>query len=239
MTQFNLLPDVKLQYLKAERARRIVISTSILITVVALVATGILFSLTLARGRNIDNLNRNIQIQGSKLNDQKNLDQILTIQNQISTLGELHMQEPATDRLAGYLYQLIPLTANIGTFNIDFDNNNVTMSGTADSLVTVNQLVDTLKYAKFSVKGVPGESLAFSQVVLTSFGINQGSASYSVSFNYNPTIFNNTDNVSLIIPNKVTTRSQLDQPTQLFKAPPVTKNATNSNGATSNGATTP
>ncbi len=237
MIQFNLLPDVKLQYLKAERTRRIVISTSILITIVALIATGLLFSLTIARGRNIDTLNRNIQIQGSKLNNQKNLDQILTIQNQISTLQSLHMQEPATDRLAGFLYQLIPLNANISSFNINFDTNNVTMSGTANTLVTVNQLVDTLKYAKYSVKGTPGESLAFSQVVLTNFGVNQGSASYSVSFNFNPTIFNNTDNVSLIIPNKVSTRSQLDQPTQLFKIPPSTKNVTNSTNI--NGASKP
>jgi len=230
MTQFNLLPEVKLEYLAAERVRRIVISVAVLITIVALVATGILFSITTIQGRKISSLNSSIQNQGNQINNDKSLNQILTIQNQISTLNSLHMQEPATDRLAGYLNQLIPVAANISSFNIDFSTNNVTMSGTANNLVTINQLVDTIKYAKFSVQGTPGSNLAFSQVVLTSFGLNQGSASYSISFNFNPEIFNNTEAIKLIVPNKDTTRSQLDQPTQLFKnAPPQSAKVSSSN----------
>lgn len=229
MVQFNLLPDVKLEYLKAEHTKRLAFGISGLLTIIVIVIVGILFSITAFQKSKINSLTADIRQQGSTINTHPDLDQILTIQNQINTLEGLHQQEPATDRLAGYLNQLIPVNVNISSFNIDFNAHTITMDGTADSLATVNQLVDTLKFAKYSVKGQTGQTNAFSSVVLTSFGIVQSSsgssasgsqASYSINFNFDPTLFNNVDTVKMIIPNKVTTRSQLDQPTQLFKLAP-------------------
>ena len=227
MTQFNLLPAIKLEYLKAERLRRLVISISILITIAAIVLAGILFSWTELQKSQINSLASDIQHQGSMLR-QKNLNEILTIQNQISTLTKLHEQEPNVANLATYLYQTIPTTVSLSSLSIDFNTDTISMSGNADSLVTVNQLIDSLKFATFTVNGVAASKPPFSNIVLSDFGVAQtGSsqqsttttttATFTIDLNFNSELFNNTVNVRLSVPSKVTTRSQLDQPTVLFQ----------------------
>lgn len=218
MTQFNLLPDIKLEYLKAERNRRLVFSISILVTAAAVVLVAGLFSYVEYQKTQISSLSSDIRKQGAKLSNQANINSILTIQNQIQTLTTLHQQEPNVTSLATYLNQLIPVTANLASLSVDFNADTFTMTGDADSLVTVNQLVDIMKFATYSIKGVPGTKPAFSNVVLANFGINKGRASYSINLNFDPMLFNNTEQVTLNVPSKVTTRSQLDQPITLFNS---------------------
>lgn len=230
MTQFNLLPDIKLEYLKAQRNRRLVITISSLVTAAAVVIVVGLFSYTVFQKVQINNLSADIKNQGALLAKQANINSILTIQNQIQTLTTLHAQEPAVTRLATYLNQTIPTTADLSSLAVDFNADTMTMSGSADTFVTVNQLVDVLKFATYSVQGVSGTKPAFSNVVLTDFGISNPSisssnsnagASYTINLSFDPTLFNNTEQVTLSIPTKVTTRSQLDQPLQLFKQTPT------------------
>lgn len=233
MTQFNLLPDIKLQYLKAQRQRKIVTLVSIVVSVVAILWTISFYTLTYLQKVEINSLANNIQSQGLNVSNDKNLNRILTIDNQISTLNTLHSQEPATSYLETYLYQLIPLKANISNLNVTFssgDSNSsnntsdtMTITGNANSLATINQLVDSLEFATYSVKGTAGSQKAFSGVVLSSFGIDQTGVSYTINFNFNPELFNITDTVKLNVPSKVSTRSELDQPTILFKPNPVNK----------------
>jgi len=231
MTQFNLLPDIKLKYLKAQRLKRMVISLSVLIVALSIVLVGSLFSLNLAQKNNINHLKNEISTQGALLGKQSSLSDMLTVQNQIQTLTTLHQQEPATTNLATYLNEIIPTTANISSLNINFDADTMTMNGSASSLAVINQLVDSLKFATYSVKGVSGSNSAFSGVVLTSFGITQTGADYTINFSYAPSLFNITDNVTLNVPTEYTTRSELNQPSVLFQpSPKVLSNSVNTNG---------
>jgi len=236
MTQFNLLPEIKLEYLKAEKERRLVVGITALVTVISIIIAITLYSLTLIQKNQINNYAADINEQGRIITGQKNLNDLLTVQNQIGTITSLHNQDPAVSNLAGYLDQLIPVNASITNLTISFNSgsnaslggatsNSVTLSGSANSLATVNQLVDILKYATFRVKGTPGSQQAFSSVVLTSFGITTTTttsnvsgpaASYTINFNFDPTLFNITDQVSLNVPSIVATRSQLEQPKDLF-----------------------
>jgi len=231
MTQFNLLPEIKLEYLKAEKERRLVVGITALVTVISIIIAITLYSLTLIQKNQINNYAADINEQGRIITGQKNLNDLLTVQNQIGTITSLHNQDPAVSNLAGYLNQLIPVNASISNLTISFNSgsnaslggatsNSVTLSGSANSLATVNQLVDILKYATFRVKGTPGSQQAFSSVVLTSFGLNANgsgpTASYTINFNFDPTLFNITDQVSLNVPSIVATRSQLEQPKDLF-----------------------
>lgn len=225
MIQFNLLPDIKLEYLKAERNRRLVISISSIITVVAILVVASLFSYTEVQKAQISRLSSDIKQQGVALSSQANINSILTIQNQIQTLTTLHEQEPNVTNLATYLNQLIPVTANLSSLAVDFNADTIVMSGNADTLVTVNQLVDSLKFATYSIKGVTGTNPAFSNVVLSNIGLNQGIAGFTINLSFDPSLFNNTETVTLNVPSKVTTRSQLDQPITLFKQ--TSTNSTN------------
>jgi len=217
MTQFNLLPDIKMEYLIAERDRRLVTEISIFITIVAIILTAFIYTLTVIQKKQIDSLTSNITLLGKNIGSQKNLSDILTIQNQVNTLTSLHQQDPEVSNLFTYLDQLIPVTANISNLNVDFSTNSMILSGQADSLATINKLVDSLKFAKYSIQGSAGSKNAFSSVVLTSFGLSSSGDSYAINLNFDPTLFNNTDKVSLKVPSLVTTRSNLDQPIVLFK----------------------
>ncbi len=223
MTQFNLLPDVKLEYLKAARYKKLVTGISVLVSIVALVTSVLLFSYSAIQSQQIKSLGSDIKKQGSNISS-SNINDLLTIQNQIASLTSLHEQEPEVSNLDTYLNQLIPTTANIDTISLDFNQHTITMSGSADSLVTINKLVDILKFATYSIKGQSGSQPAFSGVVLQSFSIQSSQnkqAGYSINFNFDPNLFNNTETITLNVPNQATTRSEIDQPSILFKPNPI------------------
>ncbi|HET7320728.1 MAG TPA: PilN domain-containing protein [Candidatus Saccharimonadales bacterium] len=219
MIQFNLLPDVKLQYLKAERLRRVVISLSVLVTVASLALLLLLLSITGLQKKHLADLTSDIKKDSSTLEKQPDLNKILTVQNQLSSLTGLHNSKPAVSRLFGYLSQVVPTQVNANNLTIDFAQHTLTITGTTDSLSSVNKFVDTLKFTTYSVKGVDGSKPAFSNVVLTSFGTTKTQATYTVTLGYDQAIFDITQDVSLSVPNIVTTRSELDKPNDLFALP--------------------
>lgn len=261
MIQFNLLPDVKLEYLKAERMRRLVISVSVLVTAAALILMALLLSVTALQRKHLHDLNNDVTTLTKKIGGRSDLNKILTVQNQLSSLTDLHAAKPAASRLTDFLSQITPNQASINTLNVDFNQHQITITGTADSLATVNQYVDTLKFTTYgavtplstdssitcqnvgssalssedktqaaencsndggkSINPAPTDTSkqAFSDVVLASFGLTQHEADYSITLTYDPVIFDITQAVTLTVPNKITTRSEVEQPTDLFKLP--------------------
>lgn len=220
MIQFNLLPDVKLAYIKADRTKNLVISISTIVGAVALGIFVLLFiTVDVVQKKNLNDLNTDIKTASSKLENSPNLNKVLTVQNQLSTLNGLHAQKPMSSRLFGYLGQVTPSSITISNVTTDFTQHTVSISGGAPSLDAVNTLVDTLKFTTYSADGNTSSApTAFSQVVLTSFSRSTKNATYTVTFNYDPTIFDITRKVTLTVPNTVTTRSVTEQPTDLFKA---------------------
>jgi len=230
MIQFNLLPDVKLEYLRAERTRKLVISIASLVTVAAIAVLLLLVSVTVLQRKHLSDLNKDIKNESAKIEGQTDLSKILTVQNQLGALTTLHNTKPSVNRLADFLGQITPTQAAINNLSVDFGQYTMTITGTADTLATVNQYVDTLKFTTFTV-GNSDSKNAFSSVVLTSFGLTQHEADYTINLNYDQTIFDITQNVKLIVPNKVTTRSEVEQPTDLFKLP-IDKATTNTSTGT-------
>ena len=224
MVEFNLLPDIKIQYLKTKRLKRSTISLSIILSIVFLVIFGFLFSLTnFIQKYEINNLNTKIINYSHQIKSNTNLNKVLTIQNQLNSLPTLDSQAPATSRIFSFMSQLTPVNATISDLNINYSNSTMTITGGADSLSTVNQFIDTLKFTKYQAPTVKS-ALAFSAIILSSFSYSSSSSSstvpatYSITLNFDPTIFNNSDNVTLNVPSQVTTRSILNQPINLFKA---------------------
>jgi Tfp pilus assembly protein PilN len=234
MIQFNLLPDVKMQYLKAKRAKRLVIAASSLVSIAAFVIfILLLLFVDVAQKKQLNDLSNNITTNTSELSSNTNLNKILTVQSQLTTLPQLESQTPAASRLFGYLTELTPSSASISTLNVNFAQNSFSITGSADSLNTVNEFVDAIKFTTYKVAGSNQTGDAFSTVVLSSFGYSNNTnidstqpASYTVTFNYNPIIFNNADNVTLTVPAEVTTRSVIAQPTNLFVKSTTTSTTT-------------
>ena len=219
MVQFNLLPDIKIQYLKARRQKHLVLLSSTVVIIACLVVMAMLISFVfVVQKKSISDLSKDINAASDELKDTPDLTKMLTVQNQLKALPALHDNKPVVSRMFGYITQSTPTAASISRLNADFLLQNITISGSADTLETVNTFTDTLKFTTYHTKSAPKDELpAFSSVVLASFGRDNKGATYTITFEFDPAIFSEDDEVVLTVPNKITTRSQTEQPSALFK----------------------
>lgn len=226
MIQFNLLPDVKIEYVKAQRTKRLVIGSALIGTA----TTFVIFLLLLVavqgvQKKNITDLNDDIEKYSDQLKDTEDLDKILTIQNQLNALSGLHDQKIVASRVFEFMQQVTPTDVTISDHNVDYTAFTMTITGQAPSLDRVNTFTDTLKFARFTLGDESETSKAFSSVVLEQFGRNEQGSTYTIKLNYEPRLFVITENPRLSIPpGFVTTRSVLGQPTEIFKKNPESGN---------------
>lgn len=229
--QLNLLPAVKMEYIKAERVRRLVFTISTLVAIVAVALLLLMLSVDGLQKKHLSDLNKDIQTESVKLQNEPQIDKMLTVQNQLSSLTSLHASKPAAARLIDYLNQVTPASVNITDFTIDFSQQTATITGTSGSLASVNQYVDTLKNTKYATSdNKQNFQPAFNNVVLSSFSLNTDSkdsgqaANYTINLAYDKNIFDITQNVQLSVPHITTTRLDSNQAANdLFKAAPASQ----------------
>ncbi len=212
MIQFNLLPDVKVQYIKARKSKRMVIVIAGISVIVSLALLIVMVSVTMFQNRHISDLNKDIKTYEKKLKGREDLSKILTIQNQLNSLPGLYVKRPVTSRLFGYVQATTPTQVSIRHLILDFGPGTIQIEGTSDSLESVNRYVDTLKFTTFSVKGTEGTTNAFKNVVLSVFSRSAKEATYTVQFMFEPAIFDSEKEVTLNVPKTITTRSETEQP---------------------------
>lgn len=226
MIQFNLLPNVKLEYIQAQQNKRRFISLAAMVGGVSLIVFVLLFVVVnVLQRQHIKNLTNDIQRDSAKLEAIPEIDKILTIQNQLASLPELHNKKAVTTRLTEYLKQVVPVNASVAKLDVDFVNNAMTFNGAADSLGTINKFVDTLKFTDYKIGDQ--QQKAFSEVVLASFGRDDKGASFQIKLKYDPIIFDSSQDVKLVVPNIITTRSETEKPTDLFQPLSDTQNQGN------------
>ncbi len=234
MIQLNLLPDVKLEYIRTQRSRRLILSVATVVTIIAVILLAGLLVYGHFQKQHLDDLSSDITSASRRLSNQPQISRVLTVQNQLESLTTLHDAKPAVSRLFGYLDQLTPAPVSISSFGIDLTTQTVTITGSADALSSVNKYVDTLKFTTYAYTAnkVKVTGVAFGNVVLTDFTLktdekadakkkDNGPATYTISLAYDPAIFDITNNAKLVVPKLITTRSELEKPTDLFKAAPA------------------
>lgn len=220
MIQFNLLPDVKLDYVKTHRTKRIVTLVAGSIAAGSLTILVLLFiAVNVVQRARLNKLNASIAEDTKTLQDTPNLNKVLTVQNQLNSLTELHSRKPQLTRLDGYLQKITPTNTSIADLTIDFSASTMTFSGAANNLATINKFIDTLKFTSYKYDDVTGSP--FSSVVLSSFSAAKDEATYQITLVFDPVIFDSTKTVSLEVPNTVTTRSATDKP--LFQSKDTTQ----------------
>lgn len=219
MIQFNLLPDIKIQYLKARRQKRLVLLGSVVVSIISVtVLTLLIATVFVVQKKSIRDLSGDITVASKELQDTKDLTKMLTVQNQLKALPQLHEGKADSSRIFGYITQSTPTAVSISRLNADFALQTLTFSGATDSLETINTFVDTLKFTTYHTdKDKKTEKQAFSSVVLTAFGRDSKGATYTITLKFDPVIFSELHEVTLTVPKKITTRSQTEQPSALFK----------------------
>ncbi len=224
MIQFNLLPDVKLQYIKARRTQRLVLLSSTIVTGISIAILVVLFFGTnVLQRRHLARLHHDIETDSKKLQEIPDLNKILTVQNQLNSLTDLHAKKPVAPRLGTFLAQITPNDLSVENLEVDFANGTMSFQGAAKALSVVNKFVDTMKFTTYKSGDDAGK--AFSEVVLANFGRSdqeqgaQGTkpATYEINLKFDPVIFESTHDVALQVPNLITTRSNTEKPNALFQ----------------------
>jgi len=225
MIQFNLLPDVKLEYIRANRLKRLLISISILVAAACSAIPVLLFlAVNVVQKDNMNGLNKDIKATANTVKQTPDIDKIITIQNQLQSLPTLHSAKPAATRLFGYLSQVTPSNVTISNVSVDFTADTFTLTGQAADLFAVNTFVDTLKFTTYALASAGDTPKnAFSEVVLGGFATTDKDATYQITMKYDPVIFDNQNAVTLTVPKTVTTRSGSNQPSALFEQPTTKK----------------
>lgn len=215
MIQFNLLPTVKVEHIRTQKMKRMVMVTSITATCISAAILVLLFSYTAVQKNHISNLDGDIAKLQAELESNSELKKILSVQSQLNSLPALYDGRPAVERLPLFIDQTTPADVGLGRLSIDFSLSTIELSGTAANLSAVNAHVDTLKLTKFTTGEGSQPEAAFSNVVLSQFGRNEDEASFTITLSFNPMMFDTTKQVSLAVPAMVTTRAQTN-PAELF-----------------------
>lgn len=225
MIELNLLPDVKLEFIKTQRMRQLVLSTSILVGAISVALLVLLLIFSGLQKKHLNDLGKDIKSDSAKLEKQPEISKILTVQNQLQSLTSLHDQKPASSRLFDFLNQVTPTQVDVTNLTTDFTASTISVTGTANSLSSVNKYIDTLKFTKYTIEDEDGAgTAAFSNIVLSSFSLATGAeakgrpANYTITLQYDTSIFDITKKISLSVPNQTTTRSAIEKPSALFQA---------------------
>lgn len=224
--QFNLLPDVKLQYMKTHRTRNLVVAICTVVTAAAILI--LLIMLVTVEGvqkKEMSDAQKDLTSANAKLNQVPNIDRIITVQNQLQALVGLHQNKHALSRIFTYLPQVTPQTVSISQLSLDTTQNSMTIAGNADTQKSVNSFIDTLKATTYKLGDQGDAQPAFPSVVESSFSINDANVSYSLSIQFDPNLFANnlTDGQGnkqvpkLNVPKLTTTRSADNSGGALFK----------------------
>ena len=233
MIQFNLLPDVKIEFIKTRYRKRLIVLVSIIASAITFGIFVILFLFVrVNQPKHIKDLDKDIKTNFSKIQSIPDIDKILTIQNQLKSLPELHDKKVVSSRLTSYLSLVTPNEATISEVEVDFTTNTLSISGNTNNLVTVNKFVDTLKFTDYKVNNEAGATgKAFKNVVLKSFSVataDKNETAYEIDMIYDPAIFaqvkddttSGSQPVSLTVPRITSTRSATEKPNSLFVPQP-------------------
>jgi Tfp pilus assembly protein PilN len=199
MIQFNLLPDVKMQYVKAKRTKRLIISTATLVSIGSIVIVGILFSVVqFGQKTHIKGLTEDIKSETAKIQATEGINELLTVQNQLTLLPGLHENRPETSRLFDYVTFMSPNGIQVLSLSFDAGSSSIVIQGSADKISTVNKFVDNIKAITYKTQdnsealGAP----AFSQVATQLSGDNL-EASFRIQLVFDPVIFSNTQEIEM------------------------------------------
>ena len=152
MISINLLPDVKKNLLRVRRERNLVVTVSI---VAVAASVGVLFLLgamlagaTIIKNGHIGKID-DYESEIEKAKDKDQLNEYLTVQNQLSQIDGLKGEQKVYSRLMDYLVQLNPAAPNNAALtSVSLEDGDdgiaITLEGTTANYATLNVYKNTL-----------------------------------------------------------------------------------------------
>jgi Tfp pilus assembly protein PilN len=211
MIQVNLLPDIKMEYLRSQRNKRQIIVLSTLLTIVCISAVGLMAVFVYgSQQQHTKGLQRDINSYMTQLREVQDLGDILTVQKQLETLPLLHEQKPALTKLSGYLEVLVPGSIKLREVSLDLTLNTISFGGAGPTVIDVNTFADVLKNSYYITTGSSGKQPVFTGVEFEISVPQDNRVAFTASAIFDPAIFNiSQQDIVLTVPNIVTTQSAL------------------------------
>lgn len=223
MIRLNLLPDVKLEYIRTKRVQARVISIATIVTI-AVAALVVLLGLWVFGGQAIQKayLTDQIKKNGEKLKSIPDIEKYLTVQNQLANITALHEGKNDFSRLLTYLPILNPSSPNNVTItNVELASgdlgNTLVLQGEVKDYTGLTTFRDTLLNAQLEADEVEAGKL-FEAVVVSNSALEASSnggavVSFRIETTYNPNAFlSSVKNPKVSVPTKTTTQSAQSTP---------------------------
>jgi hypothetical protein len=138
MIEINLIPDVKQELLRAQRARTVVISIAIVASIIAAGIVTLLavwvFAVQTVRQTVADG---DIKKAYSQLQSNNDLSKVLTVQNQLTKITDLNNAKHIDSRVFDVLAAMLPAAPNnveISDFGVDSTTDTITIQAQASNL---------------------------------------------------------------------------------------------------------
>ncbi len=228
MIQINLLPDIKVEYLRSQSSKQKVTAGAVIITISALALSGLLlFYVFVIQAAQMALVDQSIKDNYAKINKVQNLDKYLTVQNQLSALPSLHDEKGSLSRLKNYLTVLNPSAPNnvrLSNVRVNTDVRTLLIQGETASFEAFNVFIDTLRNAKveYTNEGETQSTLMFEQVSIDSSNISSDKGddvNFSLTLTYDEVIFDaKVTGVQPKVPTIKTTQSITNSPSVFEEA---------------------
>lgn len=230
MIEINLIPDVKQEYIRAQKMRKVAITISIL---VGAAAAGIVVLLSLLLGAQAlhEAISRGqVDSEYKKLKSVNEIDNVLTIQNQLDQIASIHGNKTMDSRMFDVLLAINPTAPNdvrISSVKLDPEESTLTIEGSAQNGYAATETFRKLILNTQMKSITDGETTTVAltdEVTLgeTSYGEGPDGGKvlrFSLSFIYPETLFTNgAKSVSVVTPNSAVdvTDSRTRVPDSLF-----------------------
>ncbi len=239
MIELNLLPDVKKEFIRAQRVRNRVIAGSIMTSLIAGGAV-VFLATTVYAVQNLMMFNMNNQIKDNhkKLTEKQEFNKYLAIQSQLQSIGDIAKQRNMYGLLLEYLPQLNPAApSNVSLYGVTLtkDGTTIALEGSAGSFEAVNNFKNTLQNAtlRYKYEGSDKETALFSSVNVDAPSLSTTDGKVRVGFKatvvYTPEIFDEkVSEPKVAVPQLTTSDSDKNAPKELFSEAPK-QEATNGN----------
>lgn len=242
MIEINLVPDVKQEFIKAKQTRNLVISGAIIFGAIAIGIVTLLafytFVLQPVRSSALDN---DIKAKKVELTGKSDINRMLTIQNQLDKINQLHDNKNITSRLFEVVTAINPAPPNQATFStirLLTDAKTIKIDGQTpngyDALEALKKTI-TGTNVEFIDQTGKATSVQLTDTVLPSdisFGEDSSGKRvlrFTLTFQYNDVLFaKSSKNTKIIQPNKQNvTDSFLGIPVSLFGDRATSQKGTN------------
>lgn len=156
MIELNLLPDVKKEFIRAQRTRNTVISIAILATIGA-AAIIVLLAMTVyvLQTATINLQTQSIKDKAKALQGKQEINKYLTVQNQLQNIDALHTTKPLYSRAFNYVQSLNPAAPNnvaLTEMTLTAEGASLEIEGTANNFAALAVFKTTLENAALQYK---------------------------------------------------------------------------------------